>query len=214
MPEIKVVLVEDKQQTLQAFARLLNAAPGFRCVGAYATTEEALCEIPGANPDVVLLDIVWGKGENLGIECAAELRGILPEMRIVMLTAYEDSERLFKALKAGADGYLLKSSSKDEILDGIREVVDAGGPMSPAIARKVIQHFHGRRCPEVSTLTAQELKILETLATGKSYKQIADSLNIALGTVEAHMKKVREKLRVHSAPAAIAKYLRNKCCGV
>ncbi len=210
LPEsmIKVALVEDDARLRETLKRFLAGQPGLQCVGAYANAESALAEIPRDRPDVVLMDI------NLpgmdGIECVMRLRQTLPPVKIIMLTVFEEGEQVFKALAAGAFGYLVKSARPAKIIEAIREVSTGGSPMSGNIARKVVQSFQSRpaAASETDTLSAREMEVLHSLSKGHTYKQIAADLNISLGTVRTYIQRIYEKLHVHSHAEAVMKYAR------
>jgi DNA-binding NarL/FixJ family response regulator len=205
---IKVVIVEDATWMRENLVREINGSPGFRCVNNYRTVEDALQGIPKDQPDVVLMDI------NLpgmsGVECMRQLRADLPEVRGLMLTAYDESEKKFNSLLAGASGYLLKRTSTAELLEAIQQVIDGGSPMSSSIARKVVAHFNemGVAKSDTATLSPRELQVLELLARGMAYKNIADELSLSIETIRMNVKHIYVKLHVHSRGEAAAKYLR------
>jgi DNA-binding NarL/FixJ family response regulator len=210
---IEVALVEDDPGVRANLAALLDSSPGFHCQAAYPEAKSALAGIPGHRPDVVLMDI------NLpgmpGTECVRQLRTAAPGLPVLMLTVYDDSEKIFASLMAGATGYLLKRTPRDKLLEAIRDVHSGGAPMSRQIARRVVQFFHGitapptpeRRAPEVGALTEREDQVLAGLAKGLAYKEIADQLNISFETVRTHVRSIYEKLHVHSRTEAVLKYL-------
>lgn len=205
---INVSIVEDDAKLRATLARYLTGQPGFRCASTYPNAEVALADIPRVCPDVVLMDI------NLpgmsGIECVARLRAAMPALRIIMLTVFEESEQVFKALSAGAFGYLVKSIRPARIIEAVREVHTGGSPMSGNIARKVVQTFHTQaaRSAETDTLSARELDVLQALSKGHTYKQIAADLSISIGTVRTYIQRIYEKLHVHSHTEAVMKYAR------
>ena len=204
---ITVAIVEDNAQLRNTLGKVINRADGFSCVGMYATAEEALETIQQNPPDVVLMDINL-PGMN-GVECVSELKKILPKILIVMLTVYEDTDNIFNALKAGATGYLLKRTSKDELLEAIRDVYKGGSPMTTHIARKVVQSFQRADSTLPSeNLSTREQEVLECLAKGFLYKEIADKLGISYETVRTYIRRIYEKLQVRSRTEAVAKYLR------
>jgi len=206
---IRVALVEDDEKIRNHLINLLENSDNFRCVGAYPDAEEALEDIPEKFPEIVLMDI------NLpgidGIECTRQLKLKIPSILIVMLTVYEDASKIFNALKAGAVGYLLKLTKPDEILAALKEVSEGGSPMSAQIARKVVQSFQ-KKSPQTSdvtsNLTPRENQILELLTKGFLYKEIASELNISIDTVHNHLRKIYEKLQVHSRTEAVVKFLK------
>lgn len=188
--------------------RELNNAPGFQCVNRYRTAEAALQGIPADQPDVVLMDINL-PGMN-GVECIRRLRVNLPEVRCLMLTVYEESEKIFNSLLAGASGYLLKRTSTADLLEAIRQVNDGEAPLSSNIARKVVAYFNemGENKSDTAALSPREQQVLELLAKGAAYKNIADQLALSLETVRMNVKHIYTKLHVHSRGEASAKYLR------
>lgn len=202
-----VVIVEDDPGLRRQLALVLNEAPDIECLYSVGSGEAALEQIPKRVPDVVLMDI------NLpgmsGIECVAHLKKQLPKIEIVMLTIYENSDNLFNALKAGASGYLIKSSSPDALYDAVRDVMMGGAPFSSHIARQVVRHFRGvgEAASLKERLTPRENEVIELLAAGYLYKEVADQLGIGQETVRSHVKKICEKLQVRSRVEAIAKYL-------
>ncbi len=207
---ITIAIVEDVRGTRENLMELLKRSPGLKCVGAFASAENALRDLPALAPDVVLMDI------NLpgisGVQCAAQLKPLLPKTQILMLTSYENSDLIFESLRAGASGYLMKNTEPDEILAAIEQVHAGGSPMSMQIARKVVSHFQEIKKPssEFEQLTPRELEILSLLAKGFLYKEIADQLKISLHTVRGHVHLVYEKLHVQSRSEAIIKFLGQK----
>lgn len=187
---------------------LINGTSGFVCVGAYRSVEDAMFRIAGEIPDVVLTDI--GLPGLTGIEGIRLIRERYPELPFVALTVYDDDERVFDALCAGAYGYLLKNTPPAKLLECLREVVSGGAPMSPEIARRVVKIFRDFRPPERSdcNLTAREKEILRLLVDGHSYKTAAGKLGISIHTVSFHLRNVYTKLQVHSETEAVAKALR------
>lgn len=207
---IKVSIVEDDVKLGQTLARYFAGQTGFKCLCTYPDAETALAEIPKNPPDVVLMDINL-PGMN-GIECVALLHAALPELKIIMLTVFEDSDRVFSSLSAGAFGYLVKSNRPAKILQAIRDVHDGGSPMSGHIARMVVQSFERRssRRDETSSLTPRELEVLHGLSCGQPYKQIAANLGISHSTVRTYIQRIYEKLHVHSQTEAVMKYARRR----
>lgn len=203
---IRVAMVEDDTRVRESLALLINQAPGFECSQVFVNAEQALERIPEAVPDVVLMDINL---PNLsGVECVRRLNKQIPGLNVIMLTVYDDSQLVFQALQAGANGYLLKRASPDEILDAIRDVHQGGAPMSSYIARKVVQSFSRDRGgdPESESLTEREEEILRHVAQGYINKEIADLLDISAETVRTHLKHIYEKLHVRSRTEAVMKY--------
>ena len=210
LPMIKVSIVEDDAKLRETLVRYFAGQPGFRCLKAYPNAEAALADIPQHPPDVALMDI------NLpgmsGIECVSRLREVVPSLKIIMLTVFEESEQVFKALSAGAFGYLVKSNRPAKILEAIREVHGGGSPMSGHIARKVVQSFQAQAAAraETDTLTARELEVLQGLSRGHPYKGIASELGISLSTVRTYIQRIYEKLHVHSQTEAVMKFARKQ----
>lgn len=202
----RVVVVEDNRGLREQLVQILGTAQDIRCVGAYASAEDALKEIPGRKPDVVLMDIKL-PGMS-GIDCVSELKRLMPTLQIIMVTIYEDSERLFRALKAGASGYLVKSSPPNQLLEAVRDVYAGGSPMSSHMARKVVQHFHllGPSPAEAGNLSPREQQVLALLAEGFIYKEIGDKLKIGVETVRTYVKAICQKLHVRNRLEAVAKH--------
>ena len=204
---VKVSIVEDNDRVRESLASLIEGARGFRCVGAHRSAEAALKLVPEEKPDVVLMDIHLPR--LCGIDCVRKLKAIEPHLLVLMLTAYEDDDLIFQALKAGANGYLVKQTPPSEILAAIQDVHEGGAPMSSNIARKVIQSFHSAGPNEpTETLSPREREILDLLARGYANKEIADLLSIAFQTVHTHVRNIYSKLHVRSRTEAVAKYLR------
>src|SRR5271154_689161 len=201
-----VVIVEDDRGLREQLVQILESAPDIKCLGAFTSAEEALPQILAKNPDVVLMDIKL-PGMS-GIQCVAEIKRVVPEMQIIMVTVYEDSERIFRALKAGANGYLVKSSPPEQLVEAIRDAYTGGAPMSSHIARKVVQHFHllGPSVQEADNLSPREREVLDLLAMGFIYKEIGGKLNIGAETVRTHVKNIRQKMQVRSRLEAVAKH--------
>jgi len=204
---ISVSIVDDEKKLCKSIATFLNDSPGFRCMSIYGNAEAALQHLPADNPDVVLMDINMAGMD--GIECVRRLKILLPQVQIVMLTVYEDTEQIFKALAAGATGYLLKRLEPDDLLQAIRDVSVGGSPMSNSIARKVVASFQeANQAGEKNLLSPREQAVLDCLAQGLPYKQIADRLGISINTIRTHLRHTYEKLHVQSRTQAVAKYLR------
>jgi DNA-binding NarL/FixJ family response regulator len=202
-----VAIVEDNGVICASLERVVAASADMRCIGTSRNAEHALRTIPLNVPDVVLMDIEL-PGLS-GIECTAQLKRLVPAVRILILTVYKDHDQIFRALEAGASGYLLKRSSSDEILRAIRDVKEGGAPMTAEIAAKVVQSFH-RRAPapnaRVQNLTARESEILGLLARGYVAKEIADQLGISYETVRGHLANIYDKLHVRSRTEAVIQY--------
>jgi DNA-binding NarL/FixJ family response regulator len=204
---IKVALIEDDDWIRDNLAAQIAKRDGFVCARCYNSGEQALAEIAKDHPDVVLVDINLPKMN--GIECVRKLKALMPDVLILMLTAYEDSDKIFKSLLAGASGYLLKRTPQAEIIQAIEDVHKGNSPMSGHIARKVVQYFHQRGVMEgeIEKLSNREREVLERLAEGAPYKEIADNLSLSIDTVRMHIKGIYSKLHVHSRGEAVAKYL-------
>jgi DNA-binding NarL/FixJ family response regulator len=198
--------VEDDRGLREQLVAILRSAPDIKCVGAFANAEDALAKIPAQNPDVVLMDI--GLPGMSGIECVAQLKKLNSAPQIIMVTVYEDSDRIFRALKAGANGYLVKSSPPDELLDAVRDVDTGGAPMSSHIACKVVEHFHVQesRDHEKDSLSQREQQVLTLLASGFIYKEIGDQLGISMETVRSHVKNICQKMHVRNRVEAVARH--------
>ena len=205
---INVSIVEDSDKLRETLVRVLNRADGFRCLSHYANAEDALKDLPQAKPDVVLMDINL-PGMN-GVECVRQLKKIAPEIQVMMLTVYEDTENIFDALAAGASGYMLKRSAGKELLEAIQEVHRGGSPMTTHIARKVVQSFQRSAASEAATesLSEREQQVLDLLSQGLMYKEIADKLSISYETVHTYIRRIYEKLQVRTRTEAVAKFLR------
>ena len=203
---IQVALVEDDDEIRANLTYRINSHPAFRMVGAYADAESALAEIPRQKPDVVLMDI------NLpgmdGVECVRRLKARMGATQFVMLTVYEDSNRLFKSLIAGASGYLLKRSSS-KLLSAVREAHQGGSPMTPQIARLMMQHFQNasQSSSEIGKLTTREREVLDQLSKGFRHKGIIDNLAMSEGTLHSHICHIYEKLHVHSRNEPVVRSL-------
>ena len=204
---IRVSIVEDNNRVRSSLARLIELSDGFKCVSEHPTGEEAITALPKAKPDVVLMDINL-PGMN-GVECVRQLKPLLPGAQVMMLTVYENTDLIFQALSAGATGYLLKQTPPAELLAAVREVHGGGSPMTGHIARKVVASFQqsGNSSREFENLTPREKEVLDHLAKGFLYKEIADAMAISYDTVHTHIRKIYEKLHVRSRTEAVAKHL-------
>ena len=205
---ITVSIVEDDAGVRDGLVGVINGARGFRCLSEHPDAESALQALPRQKPDVVLMDInLPGMG---GVECVRMLRQQAPSVQVLMLTVYENTELIFDALSAGASGYLLKQTPLAELLESIQDVHQGGSPMTSHIARKVVQSFQRlpASTPETSKLSPREKEVLECLAQGYLYKEIAEKLRLSYATVHTHVRRIYEKLHVCSRGQAVAKYLR------
>ncbi len=203
----RIAIVEDNKVIRESLMEFVQADSECECVSACATAEEALKVMPALQPDIVLMDIQLP--DISGIECTARLKQLLPSVQIIMVTVYEDTERIFKALRAGACGYLLKRCTPEELVSAIREVRQGGAPMSRDIARKVILSFQEpvATTAEVEGLSPREREILELVAAGLPNKQIASRVGLTDGTVRWHLRHVYHKLHVRSRTEAALKFL-------
>jgi DNA-binding NarL/FixJ family response regulator len=207
---IKVVIIEDLRDIREGLAALLNGTEGYQCVGKFGSMEEALRNLQRDLPDVILSDI--GLPGMDGIEGVRLIKEKYPEMTILMLSVYNDNERIFDALCAGACGYLLKKTPPARIVESLNEAVSGGAPMSPEIARKVITLFRDVRPPERVDydLTPHETRLLKLLVDGHTKKTAAAEIGVSVNTISFHLKRVYEKLQVHSKSEAVAKALKNR----
>jgi DNA-binding NarL/FixJ family response regulator len=207
---IKVAIIEDLREVREGLVVLIDDYPGFHCVAAYSTMEDALASIANNLPDVVLADI--GLPGMSGIEGTRILKERYPELPVVVLTVYDDDEDVFAALCAGAGGYLLKNTAPVRLLESLQKVVAGGAPMSPEIARRVVRLFREFQPPERAShrLTQQEIELLKLIVDGHSYKTAAAQLGISSSTVSFHLQNIYNKLQVHSKSEVVAKALRDK----
>ena len=205
MMALRVAIVEDDPRWRANLELLLGETEGLECVGSYPSGEAAVADLPRRRPQVVLMDINLPKMS--GVECTRQLRALLPEVQIVMLTVYDDSDRIFQALQMGANGYLLKRASADEILQAIQDVHRGGAPMSAYIARKVVQSFQQPTpsAPPEEVLSKRESEVLGYVSRGYSDKEVAEALGLTPATVRSYLKTIYSKLHVHSRTQAIAK---------
>jgi len=205
---ITVAIVEDQRDIRDALAMLINGTAGYRCIGAYPSMEAALDRIGVDTPDVALCDI--GLPGMSGIQGIRILRERHPDLSVLMLTVYDDDDRIFEALCAGACGYLLKRTPPARLLDSLREAVTGGAPMSPEVAGRVIALFREIRPPERADydLTPHESRLLKLLVEGHNYTTAAEELGVSYNTVKFHMRHIYEKLQVHSKSEAVAKAMR------
>jgi DNA-binding NarL/FixJ family response regulator len=218
---IRIAIVEDDAGLRETLEQVFGAAPDFRVVGAFGDGESAARQLPEKAPNVVLMDI------NLpgisGIECLRQLKAAMPKVRVIMVTVYDDNDNLFQSLVAGADGYLLKRATRLRLLDSVRDIVGGGAPISPSVARRMVEYFHqlngpGDRKPaeavavsmDLQGLTGREQEVLGKLAEGLASKEVAAELGISWDTVRNHTTSIYAKLHVHSRSEAILKYLGRK----
>jgi len=206
MPKIKVAIVEDLEEVLEGLSTFVKQDADIELVAAYRTAEAAALELPIVKPDIVIMDI------NLpgitGIECIKRIKAVTSNMLFMMFTVYENNDQVFEALKAGASGYLLKKTSPSQIIEAIKELYHGGSPMSSQIARKLVSHFQEKQevlNNEAAALSSREKQVLENLAKGMLYKEIADQLGISFHTVRQHIGNIYEKLHVQNKTEAINK---------
>jgi DNA-binding NarL/FixJ family response regulator len=206
---ITVMIVEDDKRTREMYFGTINTTDDIECIGAYESAEDALKGLEKDIPSVLLMDI--GLPGMSGIEAVQKIKEEYPTIEILMLTVYDDDEKIFKSICAGASGYILKNAKKQELIESIRGILH-GAPMSPLIARRLLNLIREKTSPqeELLTLSPRERKILELLVEGYSEKRIAESLYISPLTVHTHIKNIYEKLHVHSRAAAISKAIKNR----
>jgi DNA-binding NarL/FixJ family response regulator len=208
---IRISIVEDNDKLRGTLAKVISRAEGFTCVSDYGSAEDALTDLPKIKPDVVLMDINL-PGMN-GVECVRKLKIILPTTQVMMLTVYEDTDNIFNALTAGASGYMLKRTPAKELIEAIREVQRGGSPMTTHIARKVVLSFQksaaaaAKTADDLSELSDREQQVLDLLAQGLIYKEIAEKLSISYETVHTYIRRIYEKLQVRTRTEAVAKFL-------
>ncbi|MBB5353571.1 DNA-binding NarL/FixJ family response regulator [Haloferula luteola] len=206
----RIAIVEDNPTIRESLAELVNSISGCQCIASFETGEDAEAKIPELSPDLVMMDI------NLpgmdGIECTARIKNLQPEARVLILTIYEDGEKIFDALKAGASGYILKRSSPSDIVRAIEEMLDGGAPMTPVIALKVVESFREvpTRAHQIDHLSNRENEVLQLLSKGLFNKEIAQELQISIETVRWHLRQIYEKLHVNCRTEAALKFLHAK----
>ncbi len=203
---IGVSIVEDDPAVRKILVNWIQQAPDLRFVSQYSNPEAAVAHLPEEKPEVIQMDINLS-GQS-GIHCVYRLKGLLPSTQFLMLTVYEDADHIFDALRAGASGYLLKRTPREELIEGIRQVHAGGAPMTSYIARKVVQSFHPEpssvQSPDV--LSPREWEVLRLLARGFAYKEICQELNVSMSTVNTHVQRIYEKLHVRSRGEAVAQF--------
>jgi DNA-binding NarL/FixJ family response regulator len=204
---ITISIVDDQAELRDKIAAFLDSMEGLKCLSGCASAKEALARLPGERPDVILMDI--NLGGVSGIECVRQLKPKLPHSQVIMLTVFEDTEKIFNALTAGASGYLLKRMPLPKLSEAIREVMDGGSPMSAPIAREVVRLLQKIPAPGDANahLSPREREVLESLATGRTYKQIGDEMEVTIHTVRSYIRRIYEKLHVQSRTEAVAKFL-------
>jgi DNA-binding NarL/FixJ family response regulator len=209
MKDISVCIVDDVSELRQALEEIVSSAAGYKCIGVMSNAAEAITRIPLMKPDVVLMDINLGESES-GIDCVRQLKPLMPSTNFMMCTVYEDDEKIFEALSAGASGYILKKTEPHKLLEAIKELHEGGAPMSSQIARKVVFAFRDKPVSPANTvidqLSHRERQILEELSRGLMYKEIASVLFISPETVRKHVYHIYEKLHVTNRVEAVNKY--------
>ncbi len=207
---IKVALFEDNKYLRNGLFQLIDGTSGFSCVGAFSNCDEVVEKLDKARPDVVLMDVEMpGVG---GIEGVSLIKEHFPSMKVLMETVFDDEDKIFNAICAGADGYILKNTSPAGMLEAIKEIYEGGSPMTPSVANKVLKMLKDKESKKVTTdfdLTLREKEILTCLVEGLSYKMTADTCAVSIDTINAHVKNIYKKLQVHSKSEAVAKALRN-----
>lgn len=204
MSQISVCIVEDNHDILHALEQIITMSEGYKLLGSFTSAEDALIGLPVLHPNVVLMDINLGKMN--GIECVKRIKPQHPEILFMMCTVYEEDEKIFEALAAGANGYILKKTTPSKLLEAIGELYEGGAPMSSQIARKVVNVFQKAPSAQIDSLSNREAEILEYLAKGLLYKEIAAQLNIAQETVRKHVYHIYEKLHVNNRVEAVNKF--------
>jgi DNA-binding NarL/FixJ family response regulator len=208
MENIRIQLYEDNPQLREMITLLIEKTDGYTLCGAFENASAIISNYSSNEPDVILMDIDMPAVN--GLEGVKRIRTISRNVFIIMWTVYDSDDYLFESLKQGANGYLLKGTPPLQILESITEVYNGGAPMTPSIARRVLQHFSQAKVKTESDLTTRETEILSTMVDGKSYKMIAETLGISLQTVKTHLKNIYDKLHVHSQTEAVAKALKEK----
>lgn len=203
----RISIVDDDAGIRTNLTKLIDGSGEFRCISSHSSGKNAVSEIPKINPDVVLMDINLGAMD--GIECVARIKADNPNMQFVMLTVYEETEKIFAALEAGATGYLLKRSTTEELFEGIRQVTRGESPMSGPIARKIVQFFQRKQAAAklIDQLTPKEYEVLDKMAKGSRYREIAEKMGIGVETVRTHIRSIYHKLQVNTKTEAVLKML-------
>ena len=204
---ITISIVDDQSELREKIASFLDSMEGLKCLSSYTSAKDALAGLPREKPDVILMDI--NLGGISGIECVRQLKPKLPHSQVIMLTVFEDTEKIFAALTAGASGYLLKRMPLSKLSEAIHEVMDGGSPMSAPIAREVVRLLRKIPTPGDANahLSPREREVLESLAAGRTYKQIANEMEVTIHTVRSYIRRIYEKLHVQSRTEAVAKFL-------
>ena len=200
---ITICIIEDIEEIQKGLKSIIEADSRFELLGCFATAESAISELPSLDPEIVIADInLPGKS---GIDCVQEIKKTNAKMLFIMFTIYEDNDQVFEALKAGASGYILKNTAPDKIIDSVIELYEGGSPMSPKIARKVLNTFSQTKTSVDELISKREKEVLELLSKGFLYKEIADKLNISFSTVKRHLNHIYQKLQVQNKTEAINK---------
>lgn len=210
MKEITVCIVDDNHELRNALQEIIDMADGYKCIGTMSNSAEAVLKLPQLKPDVVLMDINLGTDES-GIDCVRELKPVMTSTNFMMCTVYEEDEKIFEALRAGASGYILKKTAPAKLLEAIKELHEGGAPMSSQIARKIVFAFQHKPVsaspvPGIEGLSNREKEILEYLSRGLMYKEIASNLFISQETVRKHVYHIYEKLHVTNRVEAVNKF--------
>ena len=207
---IRIAIVEDNTTLRHSLEQMFNRIEGFKCVASLSNLMNVVSDLSHASPDIVLMDI--GLPNITGIEGVRTVKSNFPEMQVLMFTVFEDEDKIFDAIRAGASGYLLKKTPPEEIIDAVRQLSEGGAPMSPSIARKVIHTFQAEPSNTMNDyqLTAREKEILYSLVDGLSYKKIAEKYFVSISTIRTHISNIYQKLHVNSKSQAVAKVLQNK----
>jgi len=204
--KIRISIIEDDGPTREILTEIIASSPDLELVSQYERCDAAIKTLPGEGPDVVLVDI--NLPEINGVEAVRQLKPVMPKTQFLMLTVYEDAEHIFAALAAGATGYLLKSTRRGELLEAIRQIIAGGSPMSSGIARKVVQSFsYVQARTDLDGLSPREQSVLALLSKGYLYKEISESLGVSGPTVNTYIRRIYDKLQVHSRTQAITKFL-------
>jgi DNA-binding NarL/FixJ family response regulator len=207
---IRIAIVEDNTTLRQSLEQMFNRVEGFQCVASLSNLMNVVSDLSHATPNIVLMDI--GLPNITGIEGVRTVKSNFPEVQVLMFTVFEDEDKIFDAIRAGASGYLLKKTPPEEIIDAIRQLYEGGAPMSPSIARKVIKAFQSQPSNTINDyqLTAREKEILYSLVDGLSYKKIAEKYFVSISTIRTHISNIYQKLHVNSKSQAVAKVLQNR----
>jgi len=198
---LKIAVFDDNQTRRESLEALFLLRPEWKLVGSFPDCRQAVAQVEKADPDLILMDI--SMPEVNGIEAVGHIKSKFPQIKIIMQTVFEEDDKIFASLRAGADGYVLKNSSPERLLQSIDDVMQGGAYLTPSVAMRVMRHFDVSSSQAINNLSGREHEVLEKLAAGKSYKMIADDLSISYFTVNSHVKKIYEKLQVHSVTEAL-----------